>query len=128
MPSPIYTLTVTGEFSASHQLRNFGGRCEHLHGHNFGVEVTVTGRELDPETGLLMDFGIIKKALARVLAGLDHKHLNDVEPFTEINPSSENIARHIYNELSGVIASQGPELSSVTVSESPRARATYSEG
>jgi 6-pyruvoyltetrahydropterin/6-carboxytetrahydropterin synthase len=115
------------DFSASHQLRNYQGRCERLHGHNFGVEVEVRGSELKPDTGILVDFKELKAEVATVLGTLDHRHLNELEPFREANPSSEHLARHIFRELKPRVRAMGVELLAVSVSEKPSSVATYCE-
>lgn len=94
-----WELSVRAEFSAAHALRGYCGKCENPHGHNFKVEVRVGGEELDPATGMLLDFGIIKKCLNEILADLDHKDLNVIDPFCRINPSSELIAEHIAQKM-----------------------------
>lgn len=122
----MYELMVTGRFAAAHSLRNFKGRCEALHGHNWKVEVVVSGSRLD-EAGLLMDFGELKKLMNAALDELDHKHLNEVPPFDAENPSSELIARHLY----GRIAQGLPEhvrMARVSAWESDDSRATYLGG
>ncbi len=126
-PSGRYRLTVRSQFSSSHSLRNYGGKCESLHGHNFAVEVAVSGARLDPETEILMDFTEIKAILKDVLAPLDHAHLNEVPPFDRLNPSSENLARHIHQTLAPRVAAFGVRLDWVTVSEKETQSATYSE-
>jgi len=121
-----WKLTITQDFSSSHQLRNYGGKCENMHGHNFGVEVAVEGDRLDDRVEYLVDFKELKRRTKAVLERLDHKHLNDVPPFTEINPSSENLARFIYRELKDDM----PEnvcLAEVSVSEKDSSKATYRE-
>ncbi|MBN2140427.1 MAG: 6-carboxytetrahydropterin synthase QueD [Desulfovibrionaceae bacterium] len=127
MAKGVWRLVVVSGFSASHRLRNFKGRCENLHGHNFGVEVEVEGRSLDPETGIVMDFGELKAALGQVLAKLDHRHLNDVDFFRDHNPSSENLALFVYQDLAPRLP-QGVRLARVTVSETGSSRASYEEG
>lgn len=124
-----YRLTVTQEFCAAHQLRNFGGKCEQLHGHNFGVEVVVEGEKLDDKIDYLVDFGVLKKMTKRVLSALDHKHLNEVPPFDKCNPSSELIAKYIYDEMKTRLAEAAPQVRivEVSVSEKPQQRATYFE-
>ncbi|MFH1090867.1 MAG: 6-carboxytetrahydropterin synthase QueD [Pseudomonadota bacterium] len=120
----MYELKVIGCFAAAHNLRNFYGRCEDLHGHNWRVEVYVASDVLD-EAGLVMDFGVIKKHLAGVLEEIDHKYLNELEFFKENNPSSENIARYIFQRLAPMF-SQGPaRLVKVSAWESENACATY---
>jgi 6-pyruvoyltetrahydropterin/6-carboxytetrahydropterin synthase len=120
----MYELKIISQFGAAHQLRDFGGKCENLHGHNWKIEVYVTGERLD-KTGLLMDFGILKKATQKALDTLDHQFLNELEYFREINPSSENIARYIYEMLKKEWNSQEVRISKVTAWESDTACATY---
>jgi 6-pyruvoyltetrahydropterin/6-carboxytetrahydropterin synthase len=124
-----WRLTVDEAFSASHQLRNYNGKCEHLHGHNFGVTVEVEGTELDPAVEILVDFGELKRLTREAVGALDHSHLNDLPAFAERNPSSENLARHLYNEIRDrlVVAAPGARLVSVSVSEKGTSRATYFE-
>ena len=122
-----FRLAVRAEFSAAHRLRNYKGKCEALHGHNFGVEILVEGETLDPETGMLVDFGDLKADLGRVLSLLDHADLNAVEPFIRANPSSENLARFIFRELAPCIQERGARLAQVTVSEKDAQCATYLE-
>lgn len=120
----MYELKVVSRFAGAHNLRNFYGKCEDLHGHNWLVEVYVTADALD-QADLVMDFGVIKKNLAEVLDLLDHKYLNEIDFFKENNPSSENIARFIYENLAPRI-NQGPaRLSKVSAWESENSCATY---
>ena len=97
-----YELKVTARFAAAHNLREFYGKCEDLHGHNWFVEVWVGADRLG-QADLVMDFGVIKNHLAEVLDLLDHKYLNELPFFKENNPSSENIARFIYDNLAPMI-------------------------
>lgn len=122
-----YRLAVRAEFSASHQLRHFKGKCENLHGHNFGVEAVVEGQTLEPDTEILIDFGELKDHLKKVLADLDHKHLNDLEYFKARNPSSENLAQYIFLALRKSLTAKNIRLMSVTVSEKAGSSATYFE-
>ena len=94
----MYYLTIHTHFAAAHNLINYQGDCENLHGHNWKVEVTVTTRELD-KAGLGIDFKILKRETKTVLELLDHKYLNKIEPFIELSPSSENIARFLFETL-----------------------------
>jgi len=121
-----WRLTVREAFSASHQLRNYGGKCERLHGHNFEVVAVVRGEATDPDTGMLMDFKELRAALKSVLEFLDHRHLNEVPPFDTENPSSEHLARHIFTGLAAMLPEQ-VALVSVEVQEKPGQSATYSE-
>lgn len=127
MPEPLWSLRVSSDFSSSHQLRNYRGKCENLHGHNFLVEVEVTGTKLDPDTGMLMDFKDLKKALALVLEELDHKHLNELDYFLELNPSSENLARFVYERLKPLLPGDKVRLDRVMVAEKGSSRAYYRE-
>lgn len=122
----MYELKIISQFAGAHQLRNFGGKCEALHGHNWKIEVYVTGDKLG-EDGLLIDFALIKKETQKTLNELDHKFLNDLEPFKSVNPSSENIARHIYKSLCKEINNDNLKISRVTAWESDTACATYME-
>ncbi|MHB1005866.1 MAG: 6-carboxytetrahydropterin synthase QueD [Chloroflexota bacterium] len=123
----MYKVTVRMHFDAAHYLRDYNGRCENLHGHRYEVAVSLTSRELD-STGLAFDFTRLKGALKeRFLNRYDHVCLNDVAPYTEINPSAENIARTIYEGMGNVVAGSPARLRSVTVWESPDSWATFSE-
>lgn len=127
MSESIWSLRVSSDFSSSHQLLNYGGKCESLHGHNFLVEVEVSGQELDPDTGMLMDFKVLKQKLAQVLAELDHTHLNDHEYFRKVNPSSENLARFVYERLKKILPGDKARLEWVMVAEKDSSRAFYRE-
>lgn len=120
----MYELSVGDRFAAAHQLRNYKGKCENLHGHNWKVRVTVTAGELN-EIGLGMDFKEISQALRSVLEELDHRFLNELPMFASENPSSELIARWIFGRLSERLNTRGIRVSRVTVWESDEASATY---
>ncbi|MHC1752993.1 6-carboxytetrahydropterin synthase QueD [Humidesulfovibrio sp.] len=124
-----WRLTIDEAFCASHQLRNYNGKCEHLHGHNFGVSVEVEGSELDAAVEILVDFGELKRLTREAVDSLDHAHLNDLPAFAQRNPSSENIARHLYQTIKAGLAELAPhaQLKSVSVSEKGSSRATYFE-
>lgn len=124
-----WRLTIDEAFCASHQLRNYNGKCEHLHGHNFGVSVEVEGSELDAAVEILVDFGELKRLTREAVDSLDHAHLNDLPAFAQRNPSSENIARHLYQQIKAGLAELAPyaQLKSVSVSEKGSSRATYFE-
>jgi len=96
----MFEVTVEAGFSSGHYLRNYRGKCENPHGHNYRVLVTLAGAELD-EGGLLLDFKLLKDLLKPVVEYLDHRMINDLAPFTELNPSAENLARYFYDETSG---------------------------
>ena len=95
----MFEVTVEAGFSSGHYLRNYKGKCENPHGHNYRVLVTLEGAELD-EAGLLLDFKLLKTLLRPVVDELDHRMINDIEPFTELNPSAENLARYFYQQTS----------------------------
>jgi 6-pyruvoyltetrahydropterin/6-carboxytetrahydropterin synthase len=120
----MYHLTIKTHFAAAHRLVNYHGDCENLHGHNWHVEVTVAARELD-NAGLGLDFKILKRRTKTLLDELDHKYLNDLEPFRDTSPSSEQIARFIYERLSREMDSDNVRVERVTVWESEFACASY---
>jgi len=119
-------LRIEGRFAAAHRLRGYKGECENLHGHNYRVEVVFAGEDLDP-VGMLMDFRQGKDLLAGVLGRLDHAYLNDVEPFDRVNPTSEHIARHVSEALTGNLP-DGLRVERVTCWESEGCAATYHGG
>lgn len=122
----MFELKVTDHFAAAHKLREFYGKCENLHGHNWFVEVRVRARELN-RTGLVMDFGVIKRHLKAVLDIIDHQYLNELPAFKETNPSSENIASFIFEHLTPLIKEDSAGqawLQSVSAWESDNASAT----
>ncbi len=94
----MFEICVEHTFAAAHALRNYHGKCENVHGHNYRVQVGMEGPQLD-ETGLLFDFAALKNQLRATSAYLDHQFLNELKPFDEVNPSAENIARFICQEL-----------------------------
>lgn len=121
----MFELMVESHFSAAHQLRGYKGVCEKLHGHNYKVQVYLTTEKLN-EIDIAMDFGEIKRLLDEIIAPLDHSFLNEIFPFTEKNPSSENIAKWIYDSLKKKL-NLTVRLSAVTVWESETASVTYYE-
>jgi len=116
----MYKIKVESYFSSAHNLRHYKGKCESLHGHNWKVEVEVFKNKLD-RAGMVMDFSNLKDGLTKVLEGLDHGYLNKVAYFKKNNPTSENIARYIYDILKERIK----DLGAVTVWESNNSCATY---
>lgn len=121
----MYHLTIKTHFAAAHHLVNYQGDCENLHGHNWNVDVTVTARELDT-AGLGIDFKILKRETKELLGELDHKYLNDLPHFTNTSPSSEQIARFLFDRLSSRLDNENVRLDRVTVWESDYACASYS--
>jgi len=122
----MYELMIETHFAAAHQLRGYKGLCEKLHGHNWRVQVTVASDKLN-DIGIVVDFHDLKEALNETVSTLDHSFLNDLFPFTEKNPSSENIAKWIYESLKNKADDENYDISSVTVWESETASATYYE-
>ncbi|MRS11453.1 MAG: 6-carboxytetrahydropterin synthase QueD [Actinobacteria bacterium] len=122
----MYDLMIRGHFDAAHQLHGYPGECSGLHGHTWDVEVVVRGSSLD-EVGILYDFKTLKEDLAAVLAPLDHCLLNDVSPFDGINPTAENLARHVFEGLSARVGIRVAVVE-VSVWESPIARLTFRPG
>lgn len=120
----MYELKITSQFSAAHRLENFYGKCEALHGHNWKVEVYLLGDRLD-DAGLLRDFGVVKAKTNEILNDIDHKFLNDLPAFREQNPSSENLARYLYERLGSVLNGDGVKVSKVSVWESDTSCASY---
>jgi 6-pyruvoyltetrahydropterin/6-carboxytetrahydropterin synthase len=121
----MYELTVITQFAAAHQLRKFRGKCEKLHGHNWRIEVSLTGEKLN-DAGLLIDFEEIKEATDRILEELDHSFLNELPQFKDQNPSSENIAAYIFEKLGSTLNDNQIKVTKVTAWESDSARASYS--
>lgn len=121
-----YEIRVRSRFSAAHFLRDYRGPCARVHGHGFEVEVAVGGNELGPDQ-LLMDFHELKEMLERVLDGLDHRFLNEVPPFDRISPTSENIARWVFERMEELMVSAGrnARLLWVGVAESPDTKVVY---
>ncbi len=122
----MYELTIESHFSAAHQLRGYKGRCEKLHGHNWRIQVTVSSERLN-DIGIAIDFHELKIITNEVISTLDHSFLNEFFPFTEINPSSENIAKWLYDSIKKRIDDDKVKVSAVTVWEADTASATYYE-
>ena len=124
----MYTLKIEGAFEAAHHVEGYPGKCARLHGHNWVVEATVKGKELD-ELGMLIDFKIMKKELAAVLERFDHRYLNELEPFAQgVNPTAENLARIIFEELADRdVFKRDSVLHAITVFESPKSSVTYTK-
>jgi 6-pyruvoyltetrahydropterin/6-carboxytetrahydropterin synthase len=123
----MFELTIAVNFEAAHCIRNYPGKCNRLHGHNWKVEVNICGSKLN-ELGMLVDFVDLKTAVNDILVNLDHYYLNEVEPFCEINPTAENLAKYIYEKLDEVpIFQQDVKLRSIRVWESLNSAAAYSK-
>jgi 6-pyruvoyltetrahydropterin/6-carboxytetrahydropterin synthase len=126
----MFEVSVERTFAAGHALRNYRGKCENVHGHNYKVRVTLNGAELD-EAGLLCDFLEVKRLMDAIIERLDHQFLNDVAPFDKLNPSAENIARYFYQDLAtGLRALPTPvpiRIGEVKIWETDTTTATYRE-
>lgn len=120
----MYELKVVTQFSAAHRLNNFYGKCEALHGHNWKVEIFVQADSLD-EAGLVLDFGKIKGHAKKMLDELDHTFLNELPAFQNQNPSSENLARYLFEQLGATINDQRVRVTRVAVWESDHTSAAY---
>lgn len=121
----MYKLMIETGFSSAHQLRGYKGKCENLHGHNWRVQAFITSNTLN-DIDLVIDFHEIKEMTNEIISKLDHKLLNAVHPFTEKNPSSENISKWIFDSLKEAMSGNSSiKVYAVTVWESPTASATY---
>lgn len=120
----MFEVKIQAEFSAAHNLREVGGKCESLHGHNFKVEVAVEAESLDDQ-GMVVDFRLLKEKTRGLLEGLDHKYLNELPFFAGRNPSSEMVAAYLFEELSLQLDRGSRRVSSVAVWESDTSRALF---
>jgi 6-pyruvoyltetrahydropterin/6-carboxytetrahydropterin synthase len=121
----MFEVTIEETFAAGHALRNYHGKCENVHGHNYRCQVTLEGAELD-EIGLLVDFVELKRVVHGVLDRLDHQWLNEFPPFDVLNPSAENMARYIYQQIAdGLKVRDGVRIALVKLWETDTAYATY---
>ena len=122
----VYEVYIQTHFSAAHALKGYSGDCARIHGHNWIIDVYVRCKELD-DIGIGVDFRDIKQSVKEVLRGLDHFNLNELPAFKEVNPTSENIAKFLYQELGKKLNSDIVKISKVKVSETPGAGAFYWE-
>ena len=120
----IFELKVTGNFSSAHKIRDYKGKCEKLHGHNWKVELIVNSSKLN-KSGLVEDFSKLKKILNEELKKLDHKYLNNIKPFDKINPTCENIAKYLFDTLNSQLSTLNSQLFKVTVWENETQCASY---
>lgn len=121
----MFEVSVEHTFAAGHALRNYKGKCENVHGHNYRIQVVVRGEELDA-TGMLADFVELKRLLRDICEPMDHVFLNDMEPFAELNPSAENMARYVCERLQSGMKQENPvEVAEVKVWETDIQSATY---
>jgi 6-pyruvoyltetrahydropterin/6-carboxytetrahydropterin synthase len=125
----MFEVTVEKSFAAGHYLRNYKGKCENPHGHNYKVLVTLQSRELD-QAGLLLDFKDLKGVIREVVQRLDHQMINDVKPFDEVNPSAENLAKYFFQETKAKlqqVTNGRVSVKKVTMFETDTTNATYYE-
>ena len=121
----MFEVTVQQTFAAGHALRNYRGKCENVHGHNYRVEVKVQGEQLD-SAGLLVDFVELKRVMRGVIDYLDHQFINDLEPFDKLNPSAENIAKFFHERISEGLKTDVPvSIAEVKVWETDTSSAVY---
>ncbi|HLK21326.1 MAG TPA: 6-carboxytetrahydropterin synthase QueD [Bryobacteraceae bacterium] len=121
----MFEVSVEQTFAAGHALRNYKGKCENVHGHNYRVRVTIQGEQLD-NTGLLVDFVDVKRLMHGAIDYLDHRFINDLDPFDKINPSAENIAKYFYDRLHDGLKSSPPvRISEIRVWETDTSSAVY---
>ncbi len=123
----MFEVRVEETFAAGHSLRNYKGKCENVHGHNYRVQITFEGADLDPN-GLLIDFVDVKRVLRKTIAYLDHQYINDLKPFDIINPSAENLAKYFADEMQAEIQGMSKvpvRLQAVTIWETDTSVATY---
>lgn len=118
----MFYVQIEGWFESAHSLRNYDGKCKNIHGHNFKVVVSLKSPTLD-DRGMVVDFLDIEKELKKITERLDHKYLNEVEPFDKINPTVERIAEYIYHELEK--AFPNVSIDKVQVYETDQFVATY---
>ncbi len=124
----MFEVTVEAGFSSGHYLRDYHGKCENPHGHNYRVLVTLAGKELEPN-GLLLDFKILKNVLKPVVEYLDHHMINELEPFTTVNPSAENLAKYFFDQTEqhlATVTNGRVRVKRSTIFETDTSQATYS--
>jgi len=122
----MFEIAVEQGFASAHALRNYKGRCENVHGHNWKVRVVIQGEKLD-ETGMLVDFLDVKSFMGEILDRIDHQFLNEIPPFDVVNPSAENIAEYFYQEMRGKLEDTPVpvRISEVKIWETDIQSATY---
>jgi len=122
----MFVLKIVTDFASAHSLRDYPGDCSRLHGHNWQVEVMVSSQVLD-ESGIAIDFREIKRQTKAVVKGLDHQYLNEIKPFDVLNPTAENIAKYLFDEIGILINNENVKVKEVLIWETPRSAVTYSE-
>jgi len=120
----MFEVSVEYTFAAGHALRGYKGKCENVHGHNYKVQLVVGGEQLD-SAGLLLDFVEIRKSMKEIVERLDHRFLNDLAPFDQLNPSAENIAKYFFDALEPQVRQRNLHVAAVTIWETDTTSATY---
>jgi 6-pyruvoyltetrahydropterin/6-carboxytetrahydropterin synthase len=125
----MFQVSVEDTFSSGHALRGYKGKCENVHGHNYRVQLTIEGPQLDA-IGLLVDFTHVKKIMREIMARLDHQFINDLEPFKTVNPSAENMAKYFFEETAKELKDlpPGARLKEAVIWETDTSKATYRPG
>jgi len=119
-----FEVMIERNFSSAHQLRGYKGKCENLHGHNYRIEIYARGSELD-NIGLLVDFVDLKAAADEIVMYLDHRNINELPPFDELQPSAENLAKYILEHVARRIDDERVKIYKVRCFETPTSVATY---
>ena len=122
----MFVLKIVTDFASAHSLRDYPGDCSRLHGHNWQVEVMVSSQVLD-ESGIAIDFREIKKQTKAGVKRLDHQYLNEIKPFDVLNPTAENIAKYLFDEITILVNDENVKVKEVLIWETPRSAVTYSE-
>lgn len=122
----MFEIEIDRSFAAAHQLKGYNGDCRNLHGHNYGVTVTVVAEELN-DIGIALDFKLLKAAVDEIIGKYDHRNLSELPEFQDINPTSEVLARSIYRQASEKLNQPGIKVSKVSIAESSASRIIYSE-
>ncbi|MCL5674529.1 MAG: 6-carboxytetrahydropterin synthase QueD [Candidatus Omnitrophica bacterium] len=120
----MYELRIIGGFSSAHKLRDYEGKCENLHGHNWKVEVFIEAERTD-KSGLVIDFKLLKEKLDSITSEIDHCYINDIEYFHDHNPTSENIAEYIFERMKSSLENYALKLKKITVWENEKQSASY---
>lgn len=120
----MYEVIVEQPFSAAHYLKDYPGKCAQVHGHNYRVQITVEGTELD-RLGMLIEFEVIKQAVKKWIDRFDHGFLNEIPPFDTLNPSAENLAKFFYDEVTAAIGESNARVSYVRIFETEKCSAGY---
>ncbi|HSM91430.1 MAG TPA: 6-carboxytetrahydropterin synthase QueD [Anaeromyxobacteraceae bacterium] len=129
MAAPVFEISRDFLFSAAHQIRFHGGKCERLHGHNWRVRVHARASELN-RIGMVLDFADLQKLVHEVGSRFDHQVINEIPPFDQVNTTAENLARFFFTEVNRLVAAREGDrvrISKVEVWESDGSVAVYRE-